>query len=363
MPALALYGWDDAWARAAAAHDPAWTPARVAIEHRGAYEVLAEAGAFVAELPGRTYRAAKDRRALPTVGDWVLVSGADAAIASGSPAIVRAVLPRRGLLVRQAAGEKTAPQPLAANVGLGCVVTSANKDLSPRRLERYLAFVRGGGAAPIVVLNKIDLIAAEAIAPLVEQIARAAPGVPVVTASAARGEAHALLEHLRGATAVLCGSSGVGKSTLVNALAELAGPDARPTNAIKPDTDRGRHTTARRELFVLPGGGVLIDTPGMRELALWDDADGAEAFDEIAALAAGCRFADCRHQGEPGCAVAAAVEDGRLDPARFAAHQKLAAEAAAGDRRRDAAARADEKRRAKVLTRGLRERLRDKNRE
>jgi ribosome biogenesis GTPase len=364
MPALVHLGWDDAWARAAAAHDPGWTPARVAIEHRGAYEVLADAGAMIAELPGRTYRAAKDKRALPTVGDWVLVSGAAEAIASGSPAIVRELLPRRGLLVRQAAGERTAPQPLAANVDVGFVVTSANKDLSPRRLERYLAFVRGGGATAVVVLNKIDLVAPAEVAALVDAIARAAPGTPVVTASAARGEAGALVAHLgRGATAVLCGSSGVGKSTLVNALAELAGADARPTRAIEPATHRGRHTTARRELFVLPGGGVVIDTPGMRELALWDDADGAEAFDEIAELAARCRFADCRHQGEPGCAVAEAVEDGRLDPARFAAHQKLAAEAAAGDRRRDVAARADEKRRAKVATRGLRERLKDKNRE
>jgi ribosome biogenesis GTPase / thiamine phosphate phosphatase len=369
MSGLDALGWDDRWAAAAADEGARVEPehgalvaARVAIEHRGAYEVLGAGGAMTAELPGRTYRAAKDKRALPAVGDWVLVSGADAALVAGSPAIVRAVLPRRGLLVRQAAGEKTAPQPLCANVDVGFVVTSANKDLSPRRLERYLAFVEGGGARPVIVLNKIDLVADAA--PLARAIEAAAPGVPVVAASAARGDAAAVAAHLaRGVTGVLCGSSGVGKSTLLNALADLAGPDARPTRAIRDDTHRGRHTTARRELFVLPGGGILVDTPGMRELALWDDDDATLAFDEIDALAPGCRFADCRHQREPGCAVRAAADDGRLAADRYAAYLKLSAESAAEAQRRDAAARADERRRVKVATRALRERVKDKNRD
>jgi ribosome biogenesis GTPase len=358
MTALAALGWDDAWAALAAAH-PALTPARVSIEHRGAYEVMSETGAFIAEVPGKTYRAAKDKRALPTVGDWILVSGADAAIASGSPAIVRELLPRRGLLVRQAAGEKTAPQPLAANIDVGFVVTSANKDLSARRLERYLAFVTAGGATPVIVLNKIDLV--PDAAPLVDAIRAAAPGVTIVTTSAARGEAAAVAAHLaRGVTGVLCGSSGVGKSTLLNALAELAGPDARPTRDIKGDSDRGRHTTARRELFVLPAGGVLVDTPGMRELSLWDEADEAAAFAEIAALAARCRFADCTHGREPGCAVHAALEAGTLDADRYAGYLKLSSESAAESKRRSDAARAEVKRKAKVATRGLRARLKDK---
>ncbi len=359
---LVALGWDDAWATAASVHDASLTPARVAIEHRGAYEVFGAGGAFVAQIPGRTYRAAKDKRELPAVGDWVLVSGADEAIAAGSPAIVRALLPRRGLMVRQAAGEKTMPQPLAANVDIGFVVTSANKDMSPRRLERYLAFVRSGGAAPVIVLNKIDLV--DDAAALVAAIAAAAPGVPIATTSAARGEAAAVAAHLaRGITGVLCGSSGVGKSTLLNALAELAGPDARATRAIKSDTDRGRHTTARRELFVLPAGGVLVDTPGMRELSLWDEADERAAFAEIAALAATCRFADCGHDQEPGCAVRAALDGGRLDAERYAAYQKLSSESAADGRRRDVAVRTEERRKSKVATRGLRERLKDKNRD
>ncbi|HTJ45243.1 MAG TPA: ribosome small subunit-dependent GTPase A [Kofleriaceae bacterium] len=342
-------GWDDEWAREAAAHDPSWTPARVAIEHRGAYDVISEAGSFVAEIPGRAYReaAAKDKRSLPSVGDWVLVSGADASVASGSSAIVRAVLPRRGLLVRAAAGEKTAPQPLAANVDLGFVVTSANKDLSPRRLERYLAFVRGGGARPIIVLNKIDLV--EDPMQQVRAIEAAAPGIPIAMTSAARGEASSLLALVTsGVTAVLCGSSGVGKSTLVNALAAAA----TPTQSIKSDTDRGRHTTARRELFVLPGGGVVIDTPGMRELALWDDADEHDAFDDIEALAAQCKFADCRHDREPGCAVR-----DRIDPPRLAAFRKLAAESSTGAERRDGAA----KRTARVAAKALRKRVQEKD--
>jgi len=358
MMSLDDVGWDEAWAAAAAAH-PDLEPARVSIEHRGAYELLSARGAMIGELPGRTYRAARDKRALPAVGDWVMVSGGDEAIASGSPAIVRELLPRRGLLVRQAAGEKTAPQPLAANVDVGFVVTSANKDLSPRRLERYLAFVAAGGARPVIVLNKIDLVADPAA--MVAAITAAAPGVDVVTASATHGDARAVAAHLaRGVTGVLCGSSGVGKSTLLNALGELAGIDAIATRAIKTDTDRGRHTTTRRELFVLPGGGVLIDTPGMRELALWDDADEKAAFEEIAALAATCRFADCTHGREPGCAVRAALDDGRLDADRLAAYVKLVAEAAAEARRRDDAARTEQKRKAKVATRGLRERLKDK---
>ena len=360
---LADLGWDEGWAAAAAAHaDDGLAPARVAIEHRGAYEVLAEAGAVTAELPGRAYRAARDRRELPAVGDWVMVEGAEAAAGTGAVAVVRAILPRRGLLVRKAAGARVAAQPLAANVDVGLIVTAADRDLSPRRLERYLAFVRAGGARPVIVLNKVDLC--DDPAPLIAELAAAAPGVAIVTASATGGDAAAVAATLgRGATGVLCGSSGVGKSTMLGALAVLAGAglDARPTRTLGVD-GRGRHTTARRELFVLPGGGVVIDTPGMRELALWDaDADDA-GWADLEALAAACRFADCRHAREPGCAVRAAVDDGRLDPARLAGYQKLAAETAAGAARRAAAARAEDRRKAKVATRALRRRLDDKDR-
>ncbi len=360
---LADLGWDPAWAAAAAAHPAELAPARISIEHRGAYEVLGADGGYVAELPGKTYRDAKDRRALPAVGDWVLVSGAPAAAATGSSAVIRAVLPRRGLIIRQAAGEKTAPQPLAANVDLAFVVTSANKDLNPRRLERYLALVTAGGARPIIVLNKIDLSpdpARERAA-----IAAAAPGVEIALTSAATGDAAALAGLLpRGVTAVLCGSSGVGKSTLVNALAALAGDAARPTRPIDAATDRGRHATTRRELFALPSGGVIIDTPGMRELALWDDDDASTdaGFGDLAAIAVGCKFADCRHGAEPGCAVRAAVAAGTLPPARLAGWVKLEAEGAAADQRRQLAAKAAERRRGKVMTQAVRARLRDKGR-
>jgi ribosome biogenesis GTPase len=360
-------GWDDAWAAAAAAVVAAPgdvpVPARIAIEHRGAYEVLGADGGYIAELPGKAYRAARDRRALPAVGDWVLVTGAAAAAASGSSALVRAVLPRRGLIIRQAAGERVAPQPLAANVDLAFVVTSANGDLNPRRLERYLALVTAGGARPIIVLNKIDLSPdpeAERAA-----IAAAAPGVEIALTSAARGDAGAIAAHLgRGVTAVLCGSSGVGKSTLVNALAALAGDAARPTRAIDAATDRGRHATTRRELFALPSGGVIIDTPGMRELALWDDDPVATdaGFADLAAIAVRCKFADCRHGAEPGCAVRAAVADGSLPTARWAAYAKLDVEARAAEARRLAAAKAAERRKVKVVNRSERAHQRDKRR-
>jgi len=357
-------GWDARWADAAhaapgdAADADALVPARVIIEHRGAYEATDGTATLWAELPGRTYYDAKDKRELPAVGDWVLLAAADAARSGGGAALVRHVLPRRSLLVRQAAGAKTAPQPIAANVDVGFIVTSANADLNPRRIERYLVVLAEGGVRPVIVLSKADLAAAPA--DLVAELAAIAPGVDVAVTSASRGDADALRAHLgRGVTGVLIGSSGVGKSTLLNLL---IGRDVMSTRPVREHDDRGRHTTTRRELFSLPGGAVLIDTPGMRELSLWGEDDEAAEFLDIETLAEQCRFADCGHQAEPGCAVREAAEGGGLDPARLASYHKLGAELAAEERRRDAAARAEEKRRGKVAQRGLRARLRDKGR-
>jgi ribosome biogenesis GTPase / thiamine phosphate phosphatase len=315
--ALVRLGWDTAWqaARAAADPDGGWQPARIAAEHRGAYQALGPGGLAWVELPGRAFHAAADKRDLPTVGDWVLVERWGAAAAGGGAGVIRAVLPRRSFLVRRAAGEATAPQPLAANVDTGIVVTSANADLSPARLDRYLALLRDGGIAPVLALSKLDLVPDPA--PLLARLAGLADRV--IAASTVTGAGLAELRALAapGTTTILLGSSGVGKSSLLNAIAGTA----QPTGAIRAD-DRGRHTTTRRELFASAAGSLWIDTPGMRELGQWiADHDAASAtgtageptaFDDIAALAAACRFRDCRHLDEPGCAVRGAVPPDRL---------------------------------------------------
>ncbi|HTR54147.1 MAG TPA: ribosome small subunit-dependent GTPase A [Kofleriaceae bacterium] len=339
---LARLGWDERWADDARVLDPAGelAPVRVVAEHRGAYHVADGRGVAWAELTGRAFHDARDKRELPTVGDWVLVARWSDALAGNGAAVIRAVLARRGLLVRKAAGEATAPQPLAANVDVGLVMTSANKDLSPARLDRYVALLRGGGIAPALVLSKVDLVARpEQRDAMLAQLASIAPGAPAIAVSATTGAGLAEIRALAGTcrTCALLGSSGVGKSTLLNALVADA---AQLTQPIRSD-ERGRHTTTRRELFVTDAG-LWIDTPGMRELAQFLDRDVA-AFDDIAAAAAGCKFRDCQHRDEPGCAVR-----GAIDPARLASFHKLAAERTASARDQKAARRIAETRQAKA---------------
>jgi ribosome biogenesis GTPase len=332
--ALARLGWDDAWQAARAAADASLPAVRIVAEHRGAYHASDGDSTVWVELPGRTYHRAADKRALPTVGDWVLVEHWDRATGGGGAGVIRHVLPRRGLLVRKAAGEATAPQPLAANVDLGLVMTSANKDLSPARIDRYLALLRDGGIAPLLVLSKIDLADPEAL--LAQLRARGAPalGVSAVT-GAGLGELRARVSP--GQTVVLLGSSGVGKSSLLNAM---LGDEVQRTQAIRAD-ERGKHTTTHRQLFVTDHG-LWIDTPGMRELAQFlDDQD--LVFEDIDALAAHCKFRDCQHRGEPGCAVRDAVP-----PERLASFHKLLEERSVGARKQEAAKRLAETRKAKA---------------
>jgi ribosome biogenesis GTPase len=310
---------------------------RIAAEHRGANQALGPGGVGWVELTGKLYNEANDKRALPTVGDWVLVERWDAAVADSGAAVVRALLPRRSFLVRKAAGEATAPQPLAANVDVGLVMTSANSDLSPARLDRYIGLLRDGGIEPVLVLSKIDLVADPS--PGLSALAKIA-AVRVVALSSTKGHG---LDELRalggpGKTCVLLGSSGVGKSTLLNALLGTH----QETRALRGD-ERGRHTTTRRELFVSEAGGLWIDTPGMRELAQWVDDEEEVAFDDIAALAAGCKFRDCRHEKEPGCAVREAVT-----PERLASFHKLAAERAIGVTKQSEAQRIAASRKARA---------------
>ncbi|HET7503203.1 MAG TPA: ribosome small subunit-dependent GTPase A [Kofleriaceae bacterium] len=338
LDSLRRLGWDADWERARAAADPdaAWQPVRIAAEHRGAYHALGPGGLAWVELTGRAFHAADDKRALPAVGDWVLVDGWPAALDGAGAAVVRAQLPRRSFLVRRAAGEATAPQPLAANVDTGIVMTSANTDLSIPRLDRYLGLLRDGGIAPVIALSKIDLVADPA--PMVAQLGAIAERVIAVSVVTGTGLAELRALGAPATTSVLLGSSGVGKSSLLNAIAGTG----QTTRAIRGD-DRGRHTTTRRELFVSQDGGLWIDTPGMRELGQWvADEDDDVAFDDIAELARGCRFRDCRHRDEPGCAVR-----GAIPPDRLASFHKLTDERRTGATRQAQGQKLSEARRTK----------------
>jgi ribosome biogenesis GTPase len=372
-------GWDEGWQAARAAVDPegAWTAVRISAEHRGAYHAMtgaapaagasadgaaedtAEAAAEVSmiELRGRAYRAAADKRDLPAVGDFCLVSRWQEAVAGAGSATIEALLPRRSLLVRRAAGNASAPQPLAANVDLAMIVTSANSDLSAQRLDRYLELVRDGGIAPMVVVSKLDLAADGAA--LLAEVARLAPGVPLLATSVPLGLGFDRVAAAVGAgrTAILIGSSGVGKSSILNALArasaaaEQAPPAgqagqaaAQATGEIRARDERGQHTTTARQLFAMPDGSLWIDTPGMRELAAYAEGDPAIAFADVTELASACRFADCQHRQEPGCAVAAAVARGKLTAARLASYHKLRDERAKDRERRATATKIAEHR-------------------
>jgi ribosome biogenesis GTPase len=337
---LRRLGWDVAWeaARAAADPDASWQPVRIAAEHRGAYHALGPGGVAWVEVTGRAFHAAGDKRALPTVGDWVLVERWRDAVAGAGAAVVRAVLPRRSFLVRRAAGEATAPQPLAANVDTGIVMTSANADLSIARIDRYVGLLRDGGIDPVLVLSKVDLAADPA--PLVAQLASIADRVFAISVVTGAGLPAIRALGAPGTTCVLLGSSGVGKSSLLNTIAGTE----QTIRAIRGD-ERGRHTTTRRELFVTETGGLWIDTPGMRELGQWveEQDDDERAFDDIAELAPRCKFRDCRHRDEPGCAVR-----GQVPALRLASFHKLSEERRSGATRQSLAHKLSQTRKAKT---------------
>lgn len=317
-------------------------PARVVFTSREICRVLGRDGELSARLSGRLRHGA-DPASLPVTGDWVAVR----ATAPGE-ALVEVILPRRGVLARKEAGRASARQILAANVDVAFLVQAADR-LNPRSLERYAALAWNGGALPVVVISKSDRSADLAAA--LQDAGEAAPGVPIHAVSALAGDGlGALAPHLpRGATAVLLGPSGAGKSTLANAL---AGAELLATSAVRESDGRGRHTTSARQMVPLPGGAWLLDTPGLRELG-GIEAD-ARVFGEIEELGAACRFRDCRHQGEPGCAVLAAAATGALDAGRLAGYRKLRSEAAWAAAREESTAAAVEKRRWKAVMKAAR---------
>ena len=299
-------------------------PARVAARHHGPCELLTELGRLGGVPAGRL-----GDEELPSVGDWVAVRPLE----GERKAVIEAVLPRRSAFTRKEAWSRTVAQVVAANVDTVFLVTAFGGDLNARRIERYLTSAWDSGSNPVIVANKVDL-AEDRLFELAD-VEAVALGVPVLVVSAATGEGMDELEvHLQpGRTVALLGSSGVGKSTLVN---RLAGRELLATSEIRKD-GRGRHTTSHRELVPLPSGALLIDTPGMRELQLWADEEVLDStFAEIAELAGACRFSDCSHEHEPGCAVKSAIADGSLPRERFASYRKLQRELRALEIRKDA---------------------------
>ena len=355
LQGLERYGWD---ARTIAAFQPyssdGHEPGRVLLEHRGSYVVATERGDVSAAVSGRFRHSSASAEEFPAVGDWVVLDPAR----DGDRAVIQAVLPRRSQFARPARGDAAGAQVVAANVDLVLIVTSLDHDFNLRRLERYVTLAWSSGAEPVILLNKSDL--SDEVAERIADVATVAPGVPVRVLAAKQGVGIETLTPLLepGRTVALLGSSGVGKSTIVNAI---VGWERQATADVRADDQRGRHTTTVRELLVTESGALLIDSPGMRSVGMWEIEEGlAEAFEDIARFASDCRFSDCVHGSEPGCAVQAAIARGELARARLDSQLKLARESAAMARRTDHELRANSKRRWKIIHKSVRNHMRVK---
>jgi len=343
---LRSFGWNERWQGLFSQRStPTQIPARVSIAYGSHFKIEAEAGTFGASMSGKLRHDSESAAELPTVGDWVVTQLAD-----DHNAVIRHVLPRRTWFSRRAAGRAAVEQVVAANIDVAFLVTAMDHDFSPRRLERYLITARQRGVAPVIVLNKAD--ACDDVAQYVREARAVADGVPVHAISSFWPSAiEELAAYLApGVTAVLLGSSGVGKSTLIN---HLLGIDVLATREIRVADSKGRHTTVRRQLLQLADGGMVIDTPGLRELQLWSAPDSVSSgFTDIVELAQQCHFRDCTHQQEPGCAVRA-----HADTARLESYQRLQREAAYVVRQSDQLAAIEEKRRWKRIHKAMNRRV------
>jgi ribosome biogenesis GTPase len=343
LPTLTAYGWDATFAaRFAPFGEQKLLPARVVVEYQHIYRVVTEDAELLAVVAGRLRHRAAGRLDYPGVGDWVAIR----LDPDSDRATIHGVVERKSRFVRKVAGSVVAEQVVAANVDVVLLVTALDADFNPRRLERYLVLAHESGARPVIVLSKADL--ADDLTNAI-RVARSVggPDIPIHAVCQPRDEGYeALTRYLvPGQTVALLGSSGVGKSTIVN---RLAGEELQRTREVRTADGRGRHTTTHRQLILLPAGGLLMDTPGMRELQLWDVDEGVEeTFSDVEELATACRFPNCQHEGEPGCAVQAAITEGRLTAERLASYRKLMDELQALQARQERQNRLFERRRAK----------------
>ena len=333
-----------------------YTAGRVAVEHKNFYRVYTQEGDVLAELSGKLRHEAVNRSHLPAVGDWVVIRSRP----EGGRVVIHALLPRRTSFARQTAGSRTEEQIVGANVDTVFLVTSLNQDFSLRRIERYLVIAWESGANPIIILSKSDLC--DRVADTIYEVQTVARGVPVHAISAVTGDGLDRIAQYfeQGKTVALLGSSGVGKSSLIN---YLAGDDRLRVQTVREHDDGGRHTTTHRELVLLPSGGLVLDTPGMRELQLWDGDESLQlVFDDIEELAGRCFFSDCRHEDEPQCLVREALAAGTIDANRYESYEKLQKELKYQARRKDKLSEIVEKKKWKKLSRLASERARLKRR-
>ncbi len=342
---LELLGWGSFFSKNFSSHfQDGYTVGRVAVEQKNTYILYTEFGEISAEVSGKMRHQASGRQDFPAVGDWVAFSRSG----GESRAIIQKILPRKSKFSRKTVGAVTDEQIVATNIDTVFLVSGLDKDFNKRRIERYLILVWESGANPVIVLNKADLC--DEVEQRQAEVEAIASGVPIVVLSAVKNKGiDELIPYLgTGQTVALIGSSGVGKSTITN---QLVGQDIQAVQSVRIGDNRGRHTTTHRELIILPSGGLLIDTPGMREIQMWASFDGLqETFADIESLATLCRFRNCKHEKEPGCAVQQALLDGTLDEERFGNYQKLQQELDYLNRKQDQKAYLAEKEKWKKIT-------------